>query len=252
MTRTNLKHVRLYGNGTDLSGYARDTGPFGVEFDVSPEAALSDAVLNVTMGRGAVTLGPVNAFLDNDTAGLYALVATPPSYMDVLVAIGALASPAAGDFCFAWQFGVKSIKAGASSGTVPLTMELTDGLYSSPLAYNKPWGRLLHASGAETAVNTSTGIDDNGASSSLGGVFVYHLLSSNGTVTLKAQHAASNVDGSFADLTGATSGSIDASSTPKSGLVSLSATASVNRYLRWQLSFGTATTATFVTAFIRG
>jgi hypothetical protein len=109
----------------------------------------------------------------------------------------------------------------------------------------------LHASAAETGANTGTGIDDNGASSTLGGIFVYHLLSSDGTVTLTAQDATTNSNGSFSNITGATSGSIDATTTPQSGMIALGATSTVRRYLRWQLAFGTASTATFVMAFIR-
>ena len=39
--------------------------------------------------------------------------------------------------------------------------------------------------------------------------------------------------------------------TPASGMVAISTTATVRRYLRWQISLGTATTATFALAFIR-
>jgi hypothetical protein len=35
-------------------------------------------------------------------------------------------------------------------------------------------------------------------------------------------------------------------------MVALAATAAVRRYIRWQLAFGTANTATFALAFIRG
>jgi hypothetical protein len=82
-------------------------------------------------------------------------------------------------------------------------------------------------------------------------VFAYHIFSSDGTVTVKCQHASANNDGSFADLTGATSGSVDATSTPQHGLAALSTSLTVNRYLRWQISLGTATTVTFAAALIR-
>jgi hypothetical protein len=73
----------------------------------------------------------------------------------------------------------------------------------------------------------------------------------NGTVTLKAQEADTNSDGDFGDITDATSGSITAAVSPKSGMIALDADASIKRYLRWQLAFGTANTATFACAFIR-
>lgn len=63
---------------------------------------------------------------------------------------------------------------------------------------------------------------------------------------------AMQVGDAFAALSGATSGSIDASVTPVSGMVALGVTAAVRRYTRWQLAFGTATTATFVCGLIRG
>jgi hypothetical protein len=109
---------------------------------------------------------------------------------------------------------------------------------------------VLHPLGAETAASTAAGIDDT-AASSLGGIMVYHLMSSDGTLTIKVQEGAGNTDGDFADLSGATSGSIDASVTPVSGMVALSTTAAVKRYLRWQIALDTATTATFFVAFIR-
>jgi hypothetical protein len=70
-------------------------------------------------------------------------------------------------------------------------------------------------------------------------------------LTLKVQDAATNSNGSFSDLSGATSGSITAAVTPQSGMVALGTTATVRRYLRWQLVFGTATTCSFTAAFIR-
>jgi hypothetical protein len=94
---------------------------------------------------------------------------------------------------------------------------------------------------------------DNGAASAKGGIFAYQLFSSDGAVTLSIDDAAANTgDGDFAALSGATSGELDASSAPVSGMVALATDATVRRYIRWQAAFGTATTATFALAFIRG
>jgi hypothetical protein len=77
------------------------------------------------------------------------------------------------------------------------------------------------------------------------------LFSSDGTVTLTAQEADTNSNGSFANITGATSGSITAAVAPKHGMVATSTTYAIKRYLRWQLAFGTASTATFLIGFSR-
>lgn len=249
--RTHLKHVRAYMDGYDLSGYERVVAPMSQTFDVAPESALSDGVQNIIMGRGMVQMQNYNGFLDNDTAGAFALSNAGNGTRNVLIAIGVNAAPAAGNPIFAWKFEQVGYSVEQGNGFVAANINFGDSSYAAPLMYSTPWGVLLHASGEETAANTGTGVDDFGAQTTKGGIFVYQLLSSDGTVTLKAQDASSNLDGSFADLSGATSGSIDASVSPKSGMVSLSATATVKRYLRWQVSLGTATTATFVCGFIR-
>jgi len=250
MTRTNKKHQRCYIDGYDLSGYIGTIGEMDWSFDVAAEAALSDSVKNISMGQCSVNLAAWNGFLDNDAAGAFVL-ATPDAERDVAIAFGINAAPAAGDPCFAWKFKETSYKGEAGSGFVAAMIAFGGASSEGVLTYDKPWGYILHPNGAEIAVNTAIGIDDFGAQTTKGGIFAYHLFSSNGTVTLKAQHAATNLDGSFGDMTGATSGSITAAVAPKHGMVAVSTTLTVERYLRWQLVFGTATTATFFAAFIR-
>lgn len=251
MTRTHNKHVRAYVDGVDLSGYSRQVGALSWMFGADPDAAFTDEVKNIVVGQCDIQAGTLNAFLDADAAGLYALGSGGYGTRNLLVAIGANAAPVQGDHVFAWKFEQTSYSVEQGAGFVSATVPFGGASYASTLTYKRPWGRLLHAKGTETDVNASTGIDDNGASSALGGVFVYHLFSSDGTVTLKVQDAATNADGFFADLSGATSGSIDASVSPAHGMVALGTTATVRRYLRWQLAFGTATGATFACAFIR-
>jgi hypothetical protein len=79
---------------------------------------------------------------------------------------------------------------------------------------------------------------------------MYQVFAGNGTATLKVQDAATNTNPSFADLSGATSGSVNCA-TPSAGVVAISTTATVRQYLRWQIVFGTATTVTFALAFVR-
>ena len=249
MTRTHLKHYRVYVNGVDLSGQSRTIGALSHVFGAEPDTALTDEAKNIVIGQADIQAGTLSAFLENDTAALFANQAQ--TTRNLLVAIGANAAPAAGDNVFAWKFEDTGYMAEQGSGFVAATLPFGGASYASTLTYKTPWGKLLHAKGAETAVNTAIGIDDFGASSALGGIFVYHLHSSNGTVTLKVQDASTNTNPSFSDLSGATSGSITAAVTPQSGMIALSTTATVRRYLRWQLVFGSATTATFTAAFIR-
>jgi hypothetical protein len=121
------------------------------------------------------------------------------------------------------------------------------GVGAGNLNYARPWGVLLHAKAARTAANTATGLDQL-AQTLKGGFMMYHVFAGNGTAAVKVQHADTNLNGSFADLL--TSGVIDCA-TPKSGIVQLSKSATVERYTRWQIALGTATTVTFAIAFNR-
>lgn len=251
MTRTHSKHVRVYANGVDISGYSRNVGVLSWEFEAQPDAAYTDECKNILPGVANIQAGPINAFLDNDAAGLFNLMSAGGLVTDLMLPIGINAAPAAGDPVFAWEFAELAYIAGDGGAFVNANIGLSPSYCLAPIAYNKPWGYLLHAKAARTAVNTAAGIDDYGAATALGGVFCYQLFSSDGTVTLKAQDASINSDANFADLTGATSGSITAAASPKFGMVALTATQAVKRYLRWQIVLGTATTATFALSFIR-
>jgi len=251
MTRINKRYTRLYDNGVDVSGYANEIGALDWNFAASPMSAFSDAVMNVIAGKATISAGDMNAFLDNDKAGLFALASAASGTRTLSVAFGTTAIPVAGQPVFSWIFEQTDYSVSGGDGFVAATLPHSNASYASTLTYNNPWGVLLHPKGVETAANTAVGIDDNGASSALGGVFIYHLFSSNGTVTLSVDDAATNVDGSFAALSGATSGSITAAVSPKHGMVALGTTATVRRYLRPQIAFGTGTTATYFSAFIR-
>jgi hypothetical protein len=254
MTRTHNKHIRAYVNGLDISGYTRQVGSLAWMFDSEPDAAVTDEVKNILCGKCDIQAGAISAFLDNDTAGLFALAGNDVNdhgTRNVMVAIGANAAPVNGDNVFAWKWEQTAYTMEQGGGFVAVSIPLGGASYASTLTYKKPWGKLIHAKAAETAVNAAAGIDDNGGASALGGIFIYHLHSSDGTVTLTAQDASINSDANFANITGATSGSIDATTTPQHGMIAIGTGASVKRYLRWQLALGTASTATFTAAFIR-
>ena len=254
MTRSNPKWLRAYANGYDLGSYVSSAGQFGYSTDSPMVASLTDAVKNTILGQISVECGAINAFLSPVAAGsvgFHELFKSSGVITDLLLAMGTQTIPAVGDYVFAYKFLQSSYKQGGE-GVIGVTIEFPGAANGASTAYT-PFGLLVHANGAETAVNTSVGTIDNGADSTAGGVFCYQLLSSNGTCTLSIDDSATNANNAaFSALSGATSGSIDASTTPKSGSISLATTATVRRYLRWQLALGTATTATFVTAFIRG
>jgi len=254
MTRTHQKYVRAYINGYDVSGQARQVGTCGAEFDAPMDAALSDEAMNTLLGRASIMCGPINSFLAPSAAtGVWELLNPGTGTRNVMIPIGTLAEPAIGDNVFAWTFEQSSVQMEDNDGFVPFNATLPATSYAGSLNYSKPWGLLVHAKTARTAANTAVGTIDNAASSALGGIFVYQLFSSDGTVTLSIDDSATNANNAaFSALSGATSGSIDASVTPKSGFVQLSTTATVRRYLRWQIALGTATTCTFAIAFIRG
>lgn len=251
MTRVNKKFTRLYTDGYDVSGYANEIGALDWLYDQTLGAAFSDEVMNGINGKVTISAGTINAYLDNDTAGLLSLAKAVDGTRTLVVAHGTTAVPAALDPMFAWKFEQGSFQTANAEGFTPSTIKVGGASYAGVLTYRKPWGFVVHPKGAETAVNTAVGLDDLGAASALGGIFVYQLFSSNGTVTLSLEDAATNTNPSFAALSGATSGSINASVTPAASMVALGATATVRRYIRWQLVFGTATTATFFAGFIR-
>lgn len=252
MTRTVTKWARFYMDGYDLSGYSRTVGPLEATYDTEEAAAMTDELKNVIAGQPTINVGTLNGFFDNTaTSGLHVVANGAGVIRNVMVPIGFLAAPTAGDPVFCGQFEQQEY---TESGTNNSYVSIPFGGWSgsaSTLLYSKPWGSLLHAKNAETAVNSGTGINDRGAATTAGGYFAYQIFSSNGTVTVKVQDAATNTNPSFADLSGATSGSVDASVTPKHGIVALATTATVRQYLRWQIVFGTATTVTFAAAFVR-
>jgi hypothetical protein len=254
MARTNGKWTRVYVDGYDMSGHARSVGTLGWEHDASPEAAYADAVKNVLQGQAMVTAGPINAMFDNTAAtGFHtALNAQPTAPRVVTVAIGVNALPAAGNPVFCWKMEQAGYTGEQGSGFVVSNLALTPAAIGS--GYFQPWGVLLHAKSDATAAsgaNTAIGIDDFGAATSEGGIFFYHLFSSDGTVTLTAEDAETNTNPSFSLITGATSGSITAAVTPKSGFVLLAEGADVRQFLRWQIAFGDATTCNFAAGLIR-
>lgn len=256
MTRLNPIFQRIYANGYDLSGYTRALGSMGVKFDEALDAALTDSVKNLSLGRGNIQAGPINAFLATEaspTIGIHELMSTGSGPYNLLAVYGTISGGAVGDPTFSAQMENGEYTSQSGDGFAAVNVTFPNASSKGPLNYPNPFGVLLHPKAARTAANTAVATIDNGGSSLKGGVFVYQLFSSNGTVTLSMDDSATNLNNAaFAAVSGATSGSIDASTTPKSGMAQLGNTATVRQYLRWQLAFGTANTCTFALAFIRG
>jgi len=248
MARTHKKNWRVYVDGYDMSGYGFDIGPLVEGSEPNGNTAFSDAIHGFYPGQTMLSVGTLNTNLDNTASTGSHTALNDNALRVVTVAIGDVDAPAAGDPIFTGEFEQKDYLA-TGEGMVTATIGFEPSISASALLYNRAWGRLLHPLGAETAVNSSTSDYDYGAQTTLGGYMVYHCTTSNGTVALKVQDADTDADGNYSDLV--SSGDIDASATPQSGIVALSTSATVERYVRWQLTFNTATTATFVIGFVR-
>lgn len=251
--RTHAKYTRLYADGYDWSGDTRTIGPLSIEHGFDAQAGLSEEVKGGLCGHGTVTIGTLNGSFNSADGALHTAAAGAGSRRTVLIPIGIRAAPAAGDPAFCGTFEQGSYMATPPvDGDVTASIEWVTSSAVAALAYAKAWGRLLHAKGSETAANSATGGVDNGASSAAGGYFVYQLFSVTGTGTVTLSVDDSSDDSSYSALSGATSGAIAHGSAPTAGIIQLGTTASVARYLRFQVAFSGITAAVFASAFVRG
>jgi hypothetical protein len=253
--RTTNRWVRCYIDGYDLSGYSRTIGPLMWEFEEADLTAnMGDAMKGYLPGQPSISCGTLNGVFDNTaTSGIHAVASSIQSERVVMVPIGNLAAPAAGDPVFCGQFVQDNYMAEPDGAAVVAMVKFGMWEAASLTSYWQPWGHLLHAKGAETAVNSDTADHDYGAQTTAGGYMIYHVFAGDGDANIKVQHADTNEDGSFADLGGCATGDIDCSSV-QSGIIETTAkTTTVERYLRWQIDLtGGATTVTFALAFVRG
>lgn len=252
--RTKPRWTRVYVDGFDMSGYTRSIGPLEWTYDEVDMTCIGDTVKCYLGAHPQVSVGTLNAVFDNTaTVGVHTVLQSAGSIRNVLVAQGIRAVPADGDPCFGGQFeqgAYTTEQSGAVFVNVPfqgVAGEATSRLYADP------WGVLLHANAARTSatgVNTAVGFDNySGGATAKGGFMLYMVTAGDGTATLSVQDAAVNNDGGFATLTGATTGSINCA-VKQYGVV-IPTTMTVRQYLRWQIAFGSATTVTFITAFMR-
>lgn len=250
--RTVSKFTRVYVDGYDMSGYSRSAPALQWGFSPSRWMAIDDDAMGALPGQASIGMGTYNGILDNTaTSGMHAVLSSSDAVRDVMVPIGDRAAPVAGVPAWCAQVIQNSYQAQPSGGMVTVSIDLGDwDERGDTKSYPLPWGYLLHAKGAATAVNTSSGSHDNSSATTAGGYMMYQLFTgSTGTVTIKAQDSTG---GAWADIPGLTK-TVTNASTPASGIVTTTAaTTQIDRYTRWQISLGTATSVTFASALVRG
>ena len=257
--RTVQRWLRVYADGYPLSSHTTNAGPFGVTWEEYDATPLDAGVKGVMLNRSIFSAGVLNTMFDDTaTSGSHARgnVGAGATH-DLLFALGIRGEPAVGDPTFAGRF-LQShyITTPSTDGVVTSTWSFGGWDYNTQLSYGRLWGSLIHPYGQETAVNSSTAagtVVDNGAATSAGGWMMYQIYSitgASGSCVVRVQDSADNA--TYADLTGATSGTIAYNAAPTSGIVQLATNATVRRYLRWQITLTTVTAVRFVLAFVRG
>ena len=250
--RTLSRFMRVYGGGYDLSGDVRTIGALPWSYDAPDITTITDGSKNHLLGMPTIGgFGFVGIMNSTATTGLHTLTSAGTTNWDIMVPVGIRAAPAQGDPVWMGKFPQKSYKPSDDTGAVIAALEFGTWDGGDLAAYNNPWGTLLHANSAVTAVNSAVGVD-GGAASALGGYMMVQVFAGNGTATIKVQHASTNADGSFGDLGGCTTGVVSME-TPFAGIYNTTAlTTSVSQYTRWQIVLGTASSVTFALAFARG
>ena len=252
MGRTLNRFVRVYADGYDISGNTVSVGPYDTAYDDTSITGLDWEVQGAYPGAAKITMGTLNGIFDTTAAsGLHVIASGAGVSRVVMNAIGIQASPAAGNPVFMGKFQQLAYHAEAGSTMLTATIPFGNGEPAS-MTYAKPWGVLMHAKAAETGANSGSGIDNTSATST-GGYMMYQIFGytgSSGTATISLEDSADGI--TWTALSGATSGAINKTAMPCAGIVELSTTATVRRYLRWQLTLATLTGANFALAFVRG
>ena len=247
--RTTNKWTRVYADGYDISGDSRSLGPLLWTYDETELTGLSHAVKGALPAHATVGIGTLNAVMNNTAiTGLHIIANGAGVMRTLMIPVGIRAEPAQGDPVYMCELEQLGYYSDGPYVTIPFGMS---SARASTFLYDKPWGLLLHANGAETAVNSANGISDmdTPASTAFGGYMEYQVFAGDGTATIKVQDATT-AGGAFSDVSGMTSGSIDCS-TVKYGRVAIGRTATIRSFCRWQVVFGTATTVTFALGLSR-
>jgi hypothetical protein len=250
--RTVSKYLGVFFDGYALAGYTKKIGPLKTEFQAADVTTLGDTVKGFLPNQASVTVGTLNGIFDNTAAtGLHVLASGAGVTRIVSVPIGIRAAMAQGDPCFNAQVIQDGYQAGEAGGAVIANVPFGEWAGNPTTAqYPWGWGLVLNANTARVGVNAASGVDNYGAAVStlFGGYLCYHVTAGNGTATLSIDDSADNA--AWVALSGATTGSINCA-VVSAGIVALGRTATVRRYLRWQIVLGTATTVTFLLSFVR-
>jgi len=252
--RTLSRWARIYADGYDLSGHTREIGPLAWTYDEVEQVAMMDSARGALPNHPEISIGTLNGLFDNTaTSGIHAVLGSAGVSRDVLVALGIRAAPAEGDPAFMGAFNQNAYQIAPSGGDIALTVPFGKISPAEGMLYEKPWGTLLHENAEETEANAANGVDDDrrAASTTSGGFLVYQILgvTGTGTVTISIDDSANN--STWLALSGATSAAIAHTAVPCAGIIQLGVTATVRRYLRWQLALDTVTACQFVLGFVR-
>jgi hypothetical protein len=262
--RTVNKFTRVYVNGNDLSGYARTVGPLSVSFAEGPDDPMNAEVVGTWLGQPTVNPGTINALFTNGPD--WHSIFTYPPYLgaqhDLLVALGIQAAPTFGDPVFMGEFRQDDYLTTPADTPVAVTIKFSPSSGTGATStYVNPWGVLVHPNATENAVNTADGFLNSAAATSDGGYMAYQIGAAAGSGLIQATIKV--CDGATAatcthDLlsTGVLNlGSGGVFSGNVGGIVGLTKTAAVDKYLRWQVVFGAGgnacTSITFVLGFSR-
>lgn len=256
--RTLQRHLRMYMNGLDLSSDFLSVGALSWDYGHEAQAALNWEIAGGLCDQATIATGTCNTLLNTgDPAGAHEyLQLMDGELVAVTVPFGIRAAPAAGDPVWCAMHYAKAKVTPPASGMVTGTIDYSPANVTpanAKLVYDVPWGVLLHAKGAETAANSATGID-GGAATTAGGYIVAQVfaIEGTGTVTIKAQSASTNSDGSFADVAGLTLDFAD-TDVPSAAVAQAATDETIERYTRWQIVPDVGVdSVTFALALIRG
>lgn len=250
--RTVPKFNTVFVDGYALTGYTVNLGPLSTVFDEPDLTTMGDAVKGTLPAWCDLNVGALNGVFDNTAStGLHVLHSAGAGAKHLVTAMfGDRAAPAQGGWAFTAECEQGAYTEHDSSGAAFVNLPFSKTANNATtLQYPKGWGMVLNANTARTGANSSTGVDyPSAASTAFGGYMAYHVTAGNGTATISVDDSADN--SSFSALSGATTGSITCAA-GVSGIVALARTATVRRYLRYQIAMGTATSVTFVLTFVR-
>ena len=194
--RTLQKWVQIYIRGYQLCGFTRSIGPLIWQYDIADLTTMCDGVRGGLPAHVKLGVGTLNGVMSAD-GDLHAILSGLSNSSSLItIPIGIRATPILGDPVYIGYFYNNGYESTDDGGASVVNIPFGDWDVANLIGYSKPWGNLLLAYGeiGSPTVNTSIGIDDRGAATTAGGYFVYHLIDSNGTITLKAQDAATNVE----------------------------------------------------------